>query len=101
MKITILLIFVCLFSLQVNAWKSTRRIKFTNKCQQTLWIGAFAVPLPAQTGWEMSPNSEKYISVPSNTVAARFWARTDCKWTNGKFICLTGDCGAFSNNFGV
>lgn len=49
----------------------------------------------------MQPGSEKYISVPANTVAARFWARTDCRWDNGKFICLTGDCGASLNNFGL
>lgn len=31
----------------------------------------------------------------------RFWARTGCKWIDGKFVCETGDCGTPTNNFGV
>lgn len=94
-----LLIFA--FTLNIFAWKSMRRLHFVNKCPQTLWIGAFAVPQPSKTGWEMKSGATFDISIPANTVAARFWARTDCNWVNGKFVCLTGDCGTPSNNFGI
>ena len=101
MKTTIIIVLICLLALETTAWKSIRRVKFINKCRQTLWVGAFAVPLPAVTGWEMRSGSEYNIAIPANTVAARFWARTDCSWNNGKFVCLTGDCGTPSNNFGI
>lgn len=99
MNLRILLL--CVLVLSALSWKSMRRLKFTNRCSQTLWVGAFAVPLPPTTGWEMKPGAEYSFSIPANTVAARFWARTDCSWINGKLICLTGDCGTPSNNFGV
>lgn len=94
-------ILLSLLILSTLGWKSMRRLKFTNRCSQTLWVGAYAIPLPPTTGWEMKPGSEYSFSVPANTVAARFWARTDCQWINGKLICLTGDCGTPTNNFGV
>lgn len=94
-----ILVFILL--IQAFPWKSIRHIKFMNKCPQTLWVGAFAVPLPSVTGWEMKPGAQFDMAIPANTAAARFWARTDCSWINGKFVCLTGDCGTPSNNFGI
>ncbi len=33
--------------------KYVRKFNFKNKCPQPVWVGAFAVPLPPITGWEM------------------------------------------------
>ena len=49
----------------------------------------------------MPPNSEQVVSVPADTFAIRYWARTGCSWKDDKFVCSTGDCGAPLNNFGV
>ncbi len=84
-----------------NAWKQVRTFKFKNSAGKTIWIGGFGVPLMAQTGWEMPPNSENTVQVSANTVAIRYWARTGCSWKDGKFVCTTGDCGAPLNNFGI
>ena len=55
MNLRILLL--CVLVLSALSWKSMRRLKFTNRCSQTLWVGAFAVPLPPTTGWEMKPGA--------------------------------------------
>jgi hypothetical protein len=94
----ILLLALIGLSLQV---KLIRKINFKNNCQDTVWVGGFAVPLPPSTGWEMKPGSEFSMPVSGSSVAARFWARTDCKWVGDKFQCSTGDCGTPMNNFGI
>ena len=85
----------------VVSWKAVRTFKFKNSASKTIWIGAFGVPLMAQTGWEMPPGSEQTVMVPANTVAIRYWARTGCQWKDNKFVCNTGDCGAPLNNFQI
>lgn len=94
----LLLAAVVSLSLQV---KLIRKLNFKNLCQDTVWVGGFAVPLPPSTGWEMKPGEEFTMPVTGSSVAARFWARTDCKWVNDKFQCSTGDCGTPMNNFGI
>lgn len=49
----------------------------------------------------MKSGDSYVLLVSGDTVAGRFWARTDCSWINNKFICRTGDCGTPSNNFGI
>ena len=94
----ILLLALIGLSLQV---KLIRKINFKNNCQDTVWVGGFAVPLPPSTGWEMKTGREFSMPVSGSSVAARFWARTDCKWVGDKFQCSTGDCGTPMNNFGI
>lgn len=40
-------------------FKAYRRFVFKNQCPQTIWIGAFGVPLPPSTGWEMPSNTQQ------------------------------------------
>ena len=41
----------------VFCFKAVRTFRFRNSASQTIWIGAFGVPLMPQTGWEMAPNT--------------------------------------------
>lgn len=83
------------------AMKAVRKFHFKNQCPDTVWVGGFAVPLPTSTGWEMKPGADVTMPILGNSVAGRFWARTDCKWNGDKFQCSTGDCGTPLNNFGI
>ncbi|KAG7024146.1 hypothetical protein SDJN02_12959, partial [Cucurbita argyrosperma subsp. argyrosperma] len=68
-----------------------------NKCEYTVWPGilsnAGVPPLPA-TGFVLAAGDSKTISAPGSW-GGRFWGRTHCSQdSNGKFSCLTGDCGS-------
>lgn len=96
----VLLIFVAAF-VPASAFKATRTFRFKNNCDQTIWVAGFGVPLMAKTGWEMKPHTEEVQVIAANTFAIRYWARTGCRFVDGKFVCATGDCGAPLNNFGI
>lgn len=51
------------------------------------------MPQVSTTGFRLRPGESKTFDVPRPWVAARVWARTQCKKENGRFKCLTGDCG--------
>jgi len=101
LKTNIYLAILFLLICSAASFKSRRTFKFINNCNQKIWIGAFGVPLPSVTGWEMESQSSYNLNVDSNSVAMRFWARTGCQFKDGKFVCATGDCGAPLNNFGI
>lgn len=48
---------------------------------------------PHGGGWELHPRQSTSFDVPSDLVAGRWWGRTGCRNTNGRFHCETGDCG--------
>jgi hypothetical protein len=50
-------ILVLLLVCGANTFKATRRFKFVNNCDKTIWVGGFGVPLPSITGWEMQAHT--------------------------------------------
>ncbi|KAL4323626.1 hypothetical protein GQ457_11G007960 [Hibiscus cannabinus] len=81
--------FAILFS---GAQMATITIK--NNCQFTIWpatlTGGGVAQLP-NTGFELPPQGDQAIDVPSTWTAGVIWARTQC---SGSFTCATGDCGS-------
>jgi hypothetical protein len=82
--------------------------RFVNETSQPLWVGGqgtdarVGAPIAsALTGFKLAPGECKYIQLPDSTVAARYWARTECAQQGDKFVCATGDCGAPLNDFGI
>ncbi|WVQ75229.1 hypothetical protein IAR50_004841 [Cryptococcus sp. DSM 104548] len=74
-----------------------RQITVKNSCSSTIWpgmhTGAGEAPTQA-TGWELASGDSTVFQVPDNWQAGRIWARTDCVIQDGKFQCLTGQCGS-------
>ncbi|KAM7265126.1 hypothetical protein ACFE04_002809 [Oxalis oulophora] len=73
-------------------------ITIKNNCQFTIWpatlIGDRAADQQLETtGFELGPQGTRAINAPSPLPSFRFWGRKDCSTTDGKFSCLTGDCG--------
>lgn len=79
----------------------TRNIEFKNNCGETIWVGAQGNPLPFGGGFQLDAGQSSTQSIPGNTEAGRFWARTGCSNQNSRFICQTGDCGSAANNFAM
>ncbi|XP_030514522.1 pathogenesis-related thaumatin-like protein 3.5 isoform X3 [Rhodamnia argentea] len=69
-----------------------------NKCSFTVWPGilssAGTAPL-STTGFALNPGESASVAVPASW-SGRLWGRTFCSQdaANGKFACLTGDCGS-------
>lgn len=71
-----------------------------NSCGYTVWAAMYGrtksnprYTPPNGGGWEMHPGQVVNIGVPNDLIAARWWARTGCRNTGGRFHCETGDCG--------
>ncbi|ODO00600.1 thaumatin family protein [Cryptococcus wingfieldii CBS 7118] len=74
-----------------------RQITVKNSCSSTIWPGMHtgAGEIPAQaTGWELAAGDSTIFQVPENWQAGRIWGRTECVIQDGKFQCLTGQCGS-------
>ncbi|TYJ56822.1 hypothetical protein B9479_002432 [Cryptococcus floricola] len=74
-----------------------RQITIKNSCSSTIWPGMHtgAGEIPAQvTGWELAAGDSTIFQVPENWQAGRIWGRTECVIQDGKFQCLTGQCGS-------
>ncbi|KAF7818677.1 thaumatin-like protein 1b [Senna tora] len=70
-------------------------ITFTNKCPYTVWPGTITSeqkPQLSTTGFELVNRASNSLEVPSPWTG-RFWARTGCSTSSGKFACTTADCG--------
>ncbi|XP_028789436.1 thaumatin-like protein 1 [Neltuma alba] len=75
---------------------SISAITFTNKCPFTVWPGTLTgAPNPplSTTGFGLASGATSSVDVPSPW-SDRFWARTRCSSTSGKFVCATADCGS-------
>ncbi|ODO07056.1 hypothetical protein I350_04424 [Cryptococcus amylolentus CBS 6273] len=74
-----------------------RQITVKNSCSSTIWPGMHtgAGEIPDQvTGWELAAGDSTIFEVPENWQAGRIWGRTECVIQDGKFQCLTGQCGS-------
>ncbi|KAE8719016.1 Thaumatin-like protein 1 [Hibiscus syriacus] len=69
---------------------------FTNNCPYTVWPGTLTGGGGAQlssTGFELATKASSTLNVPAPW-SGRFWGRTQCGETAGKFQCTTADCGS-------
>ena len=74
--------------------KTAHRFSFVNKCRQDIYVGSFnqVGPHPNNGGWLLQAGATSSVDVPQPFVG-RFWPRTGCSYSNGRFHCETGDCG--------
>ncbi|XP_055346353.1 uncharacterized protein LOC129593881 [Paramacrobiotus metropolitanus] len=82
--------------LSLSAAAEGRGIELVNRCRETIWIGSQGKPVPFGGGFELGAGQTSVQNIAGNTVAGRIWARTGCRWTGGRFVCETGDCGGFN-----
>ncbi|KAF7804392.1 thaumatin-like protein 1b [Senna tora] len=71
-------------------------ITFNNKCSYTVWPGTLTgdqKPQLSKTGFELASGASTTVNVPSPW-SGRFWGRTGCSSSSGKFTCATADCGS-------
>jgi hypothetical protein len=72
-----------------------RQVTVINRCQQTIWVGAFGNPVPAGGGFRLDAGQSTAVTLPGGTWTGRFWGRTGCRFdANGIGACDTGGCGA-------
>ncbi|CAL1352922.1 unnamed protein product [Linum trigynum] len=91
-----LLLFLLLSTSSLSGIESAATFKLTNLCRQTIWPGLLSGANTAQlptTGFALRPGKSRAISIPSGW-SGRIWGRTLCGTADGKFSCLTADCGS-------
>ncbi|GFQ03662.1 thaumatin-like protein 1 [Phtheirospermum japonicum] len=72
-----------------------------NNCRDQIWPATqTGQGAPALTGFELAPQASKTVDIPSPW-SGRFWARSQCSNSSGKFACLTGDCNSGQVECGV
>ncbi|CCG84461.1 protein of unknown function [Taphrina deformans PYCC 5710] len=84
-------------------------ITVKNSCSQTIWPGVGQVSsspgkIDSQSGgFELASGGSRTISVPTDWIAGRIFARTGCSGSGSSFHCAVGDCGAYScvDNTGI
>uniref|UniRef100_A0A7C8YX00 Uncharacterized protein n=1 Tax=Opuntia streptacantha TaxID=393608 RepID=A0A7C8YX00_OPUST len=67
-----------------------------NNCPYPVWPGIqpnAGMPVLQNGGFALDPNSHRSIPTLSTPWAGRIWGRTGCVEKDGKFSCVTGDCG--------
>ncbi|EXB75914.1 hypothetical protein L484_022591 [Morus notabilis] len=67
-----------------------------NNCAYTIWPGTLTgggKPQLPSTGFELGPGASQTLDVPDGW-SGRFFARTGCSASSGKFSCDTADCGS-------
>ncbi|KAK7392508.1 hypothetical protein VNO78_20949 [Psophocarpus tetragonolobus] len=70
------------------------KVTLNNKCSYTVWPGTLTGDQKPQlplTGFELAPGASNSVDLPSPW-SGRFWGRTGCSESNGKFSCATADC---------
>ncbi|XVE68525.1 hypothetical protein DITRI_Ditri09bG0074900 [Diplodiscus trichospermus] len=80
----------------MHAGAKSATFTLNNNCPFTVWPGILTSSGPpvSTTGFELpSKASSSILDVPA-TWSGRFWGRTQCTNVNGKFQCVTGDCGS-------
>ncbi|XP_057438234.1 thaumatin-like protein 1b [Lotus japonicus] len=71
------------------------KITFVNKCSYTVWPGTLTSaqkPQLSKTGFELPSGQTTSVDTPTPW-EGRFWARTGCSTSSGKFTCATANCG--------
>jgi hypothetical protein len=78
-----------------RARNGVREIEIINQCQQTVWVGTFGDPVPADGGFRLDPGQTRTVTVPAGVWTGRFWGRTGCRFNAaGVGSCESGSCGA-------
>ncbi|KAK7392507.1 hypothetical protein VNO78_20948 [Psophocarpus tetragonolobus] len=86
--------FLCLSFALLFYVAQAATVTFTNNCEYTVWPGTLTGdqnPQLATTGFELGPGASNSVDLQSPW-SGRFWARTGCSNSNGRFSCITGDC---------
>ncbi|KAJ3119769.1 hypothetical protein HK100_000160 [Physocladia obscura] len=83
-----------------------RTFKLVNNCKFEVWPalqGAGGTTPPFNGGIQgLSPGQSVTLNFPDPFLSGRIWPRTDCRQdSQGQILCLTGDCGAKQNNYGI
>uniref|UniRef100_A0A803PEP1 Thaumatin-like protein n=1 Tax=Cannabis sativa TaxID=3483 RepID=A0A803PEP1_CANSA len=90
---------ISLLLLQFLSGTHSATFTITNNCNYNVWpaiLSNSGSPLITPTGFALGPTDSEAIPVPPNW-SGRLWGRTHCAADiNGKFTCLTGDCGTSS-----
>ncbi|PON53446.1 Thaumatin [Parasponia andersonii] len=94
-QVLLFLVSSSLFQLFLGVNSATFTI--VNECSYTVWpgilSGAGTAPL-STTGFALQPGGSYALEVPTSW-SGRLWGRTICAVdSNGKFACVTGDCGS-------
>ncbi|EPS71076.1 hypothetical protein M569_03683 [Genlisea aurea] len=80
----------------ISGVDSAATFTFSNNCGFTVWPGILSsagIPPLSTTGFVLQSGASQTIEAPT-AWGGRFWGRTYCaQGSNGKFSCLTGDCG--------
>ncbi|KAF8397759.1 hypothetical protein HHK36_016681 [Tetracentron sinense] len=69
---------------------------FINNCPDTVWPGTLTGVSRSQlssSGFELAAGATYALNVPAPW-SGRFWGRSLCSTSAGKFTCGTGDCGS-------
>ncbi|XP_062101913.1 thaumatin-like protein 1a [Humulus lupulus] len=94
---TILISLPLLLLLQFLSGTHSTTFTVINNCNYNVWpaiLSNSGSPPISLTGFALSPSDSEAIPVPPNW-SGRLWGRTHCAADiNGKFTCLTGDCGS-------
>ncbi|KAL6341405.1 hypothetical protein AAG906_032523 [Vitis piasezkii] len=67
-----------------------------NNCPFTIWPAIqpnAGHDVLERGGFALHTLTHRSFSAPSHHWSGRIWARTGCTYINGKFSCVTGDCG--------
>ncbi|CAF1830626.1 hypothetical protein Bca4012_030155 [Brassica carinata] len=67
-----------------------------NHCPFTVWPAIqpnAGHPVLEKGGFALPTNTHRSFSPPTTHWSGRIWGRTGCSHYNGKFSCVTGDCG--------
>lgn len=91
-----LVLFSLALAFLLAAGANAAKVTIKNNCPRTIWPATLtgdSKPQLSTTGFELVQGASRSFDVPSPW-SGRFWARTRCTNDNGKFTCLTGDCGS-------
>ncbi|XP_052184354.1 osmotin-like protein [Diospyros lotus] len=88
-------ILVALFA-SCNATPPGFILTLVNNCPYTVWPAIqpnAGHPVLERGGFPLEKLTHRSFPGPTQHWSGRIWARTGCSYSNGRFSCLTGDCG--------
>ncbi|XP_021887635.1 osmotin-like protein [Carica papaya] len=87
--------FLILFTLVKSTYPGLN-ITLVNNCPYTVWPAIqpnAGDPVLEKGGFALHSLTHHSFAAPSQHWSGRFWGRTGCRYANGLFSCVTGDCG--------
>lgn len=82
--------------IQPLAVSANQIVKVENTCSFPVWVGILGNvghSTPEEGGFRLSSSRTRLVRIPEDEWSGRFWGRTECDDSTGRFRCLTGDCG--------